>query len=71
MERSTQHRIRARIRELEALQNPLGHKDVRGLEGKLQGYHRLRVGEYRLIFRLDVQNKMIRINAIAPRGQAY
>jgi mRNA interferase RelE/StbE len=71
MERSVQIRIRDRIRQLAALENPLRHKDVRDLEGKLQGYYRLRVGEYRLIFELDPANKKIGIQAVAPRGKAY
>lgn len=71
MERSAQLRLRDRISQLEAFENPLRHKDVRGLEGKLQGYYRLRVGGYRLIFELDHMNRKININAIAPRGSAY
>jgi mRNA interferase RelE/StbE len=71
MERSVQLRIRDRIRQLEALENPLRHKDVRDLAGKFQGYYRLRVGEYRLIFELDPMNRKISVNAIAPRGSAY
>lgn len=40
---------RRRLREaLRALASELG--DVRGLEGALQPYHRLRVGGYRIIF---------------------
>lgn len=71
MEKPVQLRLRDRIRQLEAVEDPLRHKDVRSLEGKLQGYYRLRVGEYRLIFELDPMNRKININAIAPHGQAY
>lgn len=71
MERSVQLRIRDRIRQLEAFENPLRHKDVRALEGKLQGYYRLRIGEYRLIFELDPKSRKIMLSAIAPRGNAY
>ena len=34
------------------IENPLRHKDVRALEGKLKGFYRLRVGPYRVIFEL-------------------
>jgi len=71
MERSAQLRIRDRIRQLEALENPLRHKDVRDLEGKFQGYYRLRIGEYRLIFELAPAMRKINVLAIAPRGKAY
>lgn len=71
MERPAQLRIRDRVKQLETLENPLRHKDVRDLEGKFQGYYRLRIGEYRLIFELDPTNRKISVNAIAPRGSAY
>jgi mRNA interferase RelE/StbE len=59
---------------LEALgvaENPLRFKDVRPLEGKLDGFYRLRVGENRAIFELDGKNKRIGVLAIVPRGKAY
>jgi mRNA-degrading endonuclease RelE of RelBE toxin-antitoxin system len=59
------------LEELECSENPLHHKDVRALEGKLKGYHRLRIGEYRMIFELDREKKRIGVLAIVPRGHAY
>jgi mRNA-degrading endonuclease RelE of RelBE toxin-antitoxin system len=64
-------RILDRLEELASAENPFHHKDVRALEGKLRGYHRLRVGEYRAILELDRKNKRIGVLAIVPRGQAY
>lgn len=71
MEKPVQLRVRERIKELQTLENPLRHKDVRCLEGKLRGHYRLRVGEYHLVFGLDTQNETIAIHAIVPRGHAY
>jgi mRNA-degrading endonuclease RelE of RelBE toxin-antitoxin system len=44
---------------------------VRALEGKLAGFYRCRVGEYRLIFELDSANKKIGVHAVGHRGKAY
>jgi mRNA interferase RelE/StbE len=71
METSVHARLLERLDQLSALENPLRHKDVRNLEGEFQGYYRLRVGEYRLIFEVDPINRKISVDAIAPRGQAY
>lgn len=61
----------AGLEELARLENPLRHKDVRSLEGKLKGFYRLRVGEYRAIFELDPENKRIGLLALVPRGKGY
>jgi mRNA-degrading endonuclease RelE of RelBE toxin-antitoxin system len=56
---------------LEGAENPLRHKDVRKLEGKLGGFYRFRVGDYRIIFELDPDAKRIGVLAIVPRGKGY
>ena len=71
LEKSVQIRMRERIKQLEALENPLRHKDVRALEGKFQGRFRLRVGEYRLIFELGPSGRTISVLYLVPRGRAY
>lgn len=62
-------RILDRLGELGDAENPLRHKDVRPLEGKLKGFYRLRVGRYLIIFELDPENKRIGLLAIVPRGK--
>jgi mRNA interferase RelE/StbE len=64
-------RILDRVEEFGDIENPLRHKDVRALEGKLRGFYRLRVGRYRVIFELDRENKRIGVLAIVPRGKGY
>jgi len=71
LERKTSLRILDRLEELGQCDNPLRHKDVRALEGKLKPYYRFRVGEYRVIFELDPEYKRIGILAIAPRSKIY
>lgn len=64
-------RILDRLGELEEAENPLRHKDVRPLEGKLMGFYRFRIGTYRVIFELDPENKRIGLLAVVPRGKGY
>jgi mRNA interferase RelE/StbE len=71
LEKSAQERILGRLEELGNTGNPLRHKDVRALEGKLKGFFRFRVGEYRLIFELDSVNRRIGVLAVVPRGKGY
>ena len=71
LDKSAQERILGRLEELGNTGNPLRHKDVRALEGKLKGFFRFRVGEYRLIFELDTVNRRIGVLAVVPRGKGY
>ena len=71
LETSVHARVLNQLQQLAELENPLRHRDVRGLEGKYQDYYRLRVGEYRLIFEIDSVDNEIRVYAIVPRGKAY
>jgi len=70
-DKKTSQRLLSSLEALEASEHPLSHKDVRPLVGKLRGFYRLRVGEFRLIFELDNTNKRIGVLLIIPRGNAY
>jgi len=69
--KNTSKRILNSIEELEISENPLLHKDVRPLTGKLKGFYRLRIGEFRIIFELDRESKRIGVHVIVSRGNAY
>lgn len=71
LHKKTANQILEALQELEKAENPLLHKDIRPLIGKLRGFYRLRVGEYRVIFELDRMNKRIGIDLIVSRGNAY
>jgi mRNA interferase RelE/StbE len=71
LEKTPSSRILDRLEKLGEAENPLRDKDVRPLEGKLKGFYRLRVGEYRIIFELDPDNRRIGLLAIVPRGRGY
>jgi len=59
------------LEELEKLDNPVLHENIRPLMGKLKGYYRLRVADYRIIFELDKRDKRIGVHIIVHRGSAY
>ena len=50
-----------------------GHLDLRALEGRLQGYMRLRVGTYRVIYTAAADNKgpVLTLIAAGPRSTVY
>ncbi|MDH7513017.1 MAG: type II toxin-antitoxin system RelE/ParE family toxin [Clostridiales bacterium] len=64
-------RILDRLEELCKKGNPIFQKDVRRLEGKLKGFYRLRIGDLRVIFEVDWEEKRIGVLAVVPRGNAY
>ena len=71
LNRKTRDRIREKLMELSESKNPLEHKDVKALTGDLKGFHRLRVGDYRVVFSMLKESKTIAIGNLAPRGNVY
>ena len=50
---------------------PVRRLDIRKLKGKWEGFLRLRVGDFRVIFRVDVSRKTILVYHIHFRGKVY
>ena len=50
---------------------PIRTMDIKRLKGKWEGFFRLRVGELRIIFRIDVESKKILIYNIHFREKSY
>ncbi len=71
LDKKARKRIRKALLDLENSENPLIDPNVRALTGKLQGDYRLRVGDLRILFTPDKENKVIYVFAILPRGDAY
>lgn len=46
-------------------------KDVRKLRGDLEGRYRLRVGEYRVVYRVIKEQQLVIVEAIGTRGEVY
>ena len=71
LDKKTRRRIKRSLLELEKSENPLMHPNVRPLIGKLRGDYRLRVGDWRLLFAPEKDQKIMHVYAILPRGDAY
>jgi len=71
LDKKTRRRIKTSLLELEKSENPLMHPKVRPLIGKLRGDYRLRVGDWRVLFTPEKDQKIIHVYAILPRGDAY
>jgi mRNA interferase RelE/StbE len=52
-------------------QEPRQHANVKQLKGKLAGHYRYRVGDYRIIYRIDDQLQVVAVLKIAHRSEAY
>ena len=50
---------------------PIRSMDIKKLKGKWRGFFRLRVGEMRVIFRVDISRKEILVYNIHFRGRVY
>ncbi len=48
--------------------DPASVPNLAPLHGELEGLHRVRVGDYRLVIEIDVQRKVVIVLAIGPRG---
>ncbi len=64
-----QKRLARGLDELE--QNPIHGPKIRPLTGQLKGLYRYRVGEWRIIYRIFREDKVVEVIAILPRGNAY
>ena len=64
---------RARIKEaLKGLEtNPLEQAHVKHMVGEWAGYHRIRVGKFRIIFWFDEKEDVIYVDHIGTRGDVY
>jgi mRNA interferase RelE/StbE len=52
-------------------QEPRRHSNVKSLGGKLAGLYRYRVGDYRVIYRVDAPGRVVFVLKIAHRSGAY
>ena len=52
-------------------QNPFSGGDIKLLHGELKGCCRLRVGDYRIVYSVNSEQKIIIVYAIGQRGGVY
>ena len=70
LDKKLRQRLKKELLLLGDCENPLDHKDVKPLTGDLRGFYRLRIGEYRVIFSVVKEQKIIAVVNIVPRGDA-
>ena len=71
LDKKTRQRVKKALRELESVNDPFLHPNVRALTGRLAGDYRLRVGQWRILFMPDKSSMTIHVYAILPRKNAY
>ena len=52
-------------------QNPYEHPNIKRLKGLFVGSFRYRIGDWRVIYRVDEENQVITILLIAHRSEVY
>jgi mRNA interferase RelE/StbE len=52
-------------------ENPRIHPNITRLKGPLAGYYRFRVGDYRVIYRIEERGRIVIVAIIAHRREAY
>jgi len=52
-------------------QNPYEHPNIRRLKGPLAGQWRYRVGDWRVVYRVDEEQKRVTVLFIVHRSKAY
>ena len=71
LDKKTRKRIKTSLESLENSDNPFINRNVKSLTGELKGDYRLRVGNWRILFKPETENKILHVYAILPRGDAY
>ena len=51
--------------------NPRNHPNIKMLKGDLAGYYRYRVGDYRVVYYIDDEQKKVFVTIIAHRREVY
>jgi len=60
-------KIKEKLLALSRQQNPLENTQVKALTGESKGFYRLRIGDYRIIFALLEEEKVIAVVNIFPQ----
>ncbi len=69
LDAKVQRRINKAIDEI--LKDPFEGMHIKKLKGRLEGKYRYDIGSLRIIYYVDVDNKIIYVEAIGHRGDVY
>ncbi|MBL68469.1 MAG: cytotoxic translational repressor of toxin-antitoxin stability system [Verrucomicrobiales bacterium] len=64
-------RVRQALEELAASDDVAKHRNIKRMRGQWTGCLRLRVGDYRVVFRLADEEESIDVLLVGPRGDVY
>lgn len=69
-------RIREKLNELLTFVEeqgiiPFMELDIKNMRGNWEGFYRLRIGKFRIVFRVDFDSDEIEIYTIGARGDVY
>ncbi|RLC27013.1 MAG: type II toxin-antitoxin system RelE/ParE family toxin [Deltaproteobacteria bacterium] len=67
--RDRKNRVKKAIEQVG--KDPLGLPGVIQMAGEWAGYHRIRLGDMRIIFWYDEENDIVYVDHIGPRGDIY
>jgi mRNA interferase RelE/StbE len=67
--KNRKNRIKKALEQLG--KDPLGFPGVIQMAGEWAGYHRIRLGDIRIIFWFDVKNDIVYVDHLGPRGDIY
>ena len=69
--KNIRRRVKEKTENLRNVEHPLFHPEVKPLIGKLEGFYRLKMGKFRIIFGILEKEKIIAVLNIYPRGKVY
>ncbi|MEW6053107.1 MAG: type II toxin-antitoxin system RelE/ParE family toxin [Nitrospirota bacterium] len=64
-----QKRINRAMQEI--IHNPVEGTHIKKLKGRLEGRYRYHIGDLRIIYYVSVDEKIVYVEAIGPRGDIY
>jgi len=68
-DRDTKRRLNRCIDNLSI--EPLSSPNIKKLHGKLEGKHRYRTGDIRIVYEVNITNKTVELKSIKGRGDVY
>jgi len=51
--------------------DPRRHPNIKALKNRLKGYYRYRIGDYRVIYRIEDDDRLVIVAMIRHRSEAY
>jgi len=52
-------------------EDPRRHPNIKALRNRLKGYYRYRIGDYRVIYRIEDDGQLVIVAMIRHRSEAY